>query len=61
MEGINYVTDDNNKKIAVQIDLTKHGELWEDVQDILVAESRRDEETVPWEQVKKDLQKSGKL
>ena len=61
MEGINYVTDDKNKKVAVQIDLIKHRELREDIQDILVAESRKDEETVPWEQVKKDLEKEGKL
>jgi hypothetical protein len=28
MEGINYVSDDKNEKVAVQIDLRKYGELW---------------------------------
>jgi Na+/phosphate symporter len=30
MVGINFVTDDKNKKIAVQIDLEKYGDLWEE-------------------------------
>ncbi|MEQ9290228.1 MAG: hypothetical protein RIG77_25070 [Cyclobacteriaceae bacterium] len=61
MKGINYVTDDKNRKVAVQIDLKEYGELWEDIQDILIAESRKDEQTVPWEQVKEELTKAGKL
>lgn len=61
MKGINYVTDDKNRKVAVQIDLKEYGELWEDIQDILIAESRKDEQTVPWEQVKEELKKAGKL
>lgn len=44
MEGIHYVTDGNNERVAVQIDLKKHADLWEDIQDILIAESRKDEE-----------------
>jgi hypothetical protein len=50
MTGINYVTDENGRKIAVQIDLKKHGALWEDFWDGLVAESRRKEKSVPYEQ-----------
>ena len=61
MKGIHYVTDDKNNKVAVQIDLKQYGELWEDIQDILIAESRKNEETVSWEKVKEDLQKAGKL
>ena len=41
MTGIRYVTDDKGRKVAVQIDLTKHRELWEDIQDVLVSCSRR--------------------
>ena len=29
MKGIHYVTDDQNRKIAVQIDLRKYGEQWQ--------------------------------
>ena len=29
------------RKVAVQIDLRKHRELWEDIADVLVSRSRR--------------------
>lgn len=61
MKGITYLTDDKNKKIAVQIDLRKYGELWEDFYDYLIAVSRKKEKKIPWEQVKKELIKEGKL
>jgi hypothetical protein len=50
MTGINYVTDEKGRKIAVQIDLKKHGALWENFWDGLVAESRRKEKSLPYEQ-----------
>ena len=40
MTGIQFDTDDNGQKIAVQIDLRKHKVLWEDLQDIIVSNSR---------------------
>jgi hypothetical protein len=61
MEGINYLTDDNNEKIAVQIDLRKHRELWEDFYDSLISELRKDEEKIPLEQVIRELKAKGKL
>ncbi|MBN1187179.1 MAG: hypothetical protein JXB49_33180 [Bacteroidales bacterium] len=61
MKGIHYLTDDNNERIAVQIDLVKYGNLWEDFYDCLIAEQRKDEETIPWENVKKALKDNGKL
>jgi hypothetical protein len=61
MEGINYVTDDKNEKVAVQIDLRKYGELWEDFYDSLVAELRKGEEKIPLEDVIRDLKAKGKL
>jgi hypothetical protein len=61
MEGINYVTDDKNEKVAVQIDLRKYGELWEDFYDSLIADVRKNEEKVPLEDVIKDLKAKGKL
>jgi hypothetical protein len=33
MEGIQFVTDDKGKKVAVQIDLERYGELWEDIHE----------------------------
>jgi hypothetical protein len=61
MSGIQFVTDEKGRKVAVQIDLKKHGELWEDIQDVLVSRSRRHEKRIPLAKVKEGLIKSGKL
>ena len=53
MEGILYVTDDNNKKKFVQIDLEKYGEMWAEFYDVLIAESRKNDERIPLEEVKR--------
>ena len=50
MIGIQFVTDERGCKVAVQIDLRKHGAIWEDFWDGLVSESRRKEKSVPYEQ-----------
>jgi hypothetical protein len=61
MTGIQYVTDEKGRKVAVQIDLKKHRELWEDIEDVLVSRSRRHETRIPLDKVKAGLIKSGKL
>ncbi len=61
MQGIQFVTDAKGRPVAVQIDLKKYGTLWEDFWDGLVSESRRNEKRIPWEQVKADLVKRGRL
>jgi hypothetical protein len=61
MTGIRYVTDEAGRKVAVQIDLKKHRELWEDIEDVLVSRSRRNERRIPLEKVKAGLIRSGKL
>ena len=53
MEGIRFVTDEKGKKVAVQIDLDRYGELWEDIHDQLVASSREHEKSVPFEKVRR--------
>jgi len=55
MRGIQFVIDDTGKKTAVVLDLEEWGELWEDIYDILVSESRRGEPTVPWEELKAEM------
>jgi hypothetical protein len=47
--------------VAVQIDLTKHRELWEDLQDVLVSQSRQHEKRISLDKVKAGLIRSGKL
>ena len=61
MTGIQFVTDDKGRKVAVQIDLKKHRALWEDIEDVLVSQSRRHEKRTPLAKVKSNLIKSGKL
>jgi transcriptional regulator of NAD metabolism len=62
MEGILYLTDDQNKKRFVQIDIDKYGgEYLQDLIDGLVAESRKGEESVPLEEVMEGLKKAGKI
>lgn len=50
MQGISYITDKNNKKKAVVIDYNlfkNHSEELEDVLDVMIAESRQDENSIP--------------
>lgn len=60
MTGIQFITDEKGRKAAAILDLKKHRELWEDIEDVLVSRSRR-EKRVPLEEVKAELIKSGKL
>jgi hypothetical protein len=45
--GIHFVVDGKGRKVAVLIDLKKHGAIWEDFWDGLITESRRKEKSVP--------------
>ncbi|HWY11645.1 MAG TPA: hypothetical protein VN026_09990 [Bacteroidia bacterium] len=60
MKGISYITDEKNKKKAVVIDLKTIEHNDEDVHefiDVLVAESRKYDEKISWEDAKKILRK----
>ena len=61
MTGIQFLTDEIGRKTAAVIDLRKHQALWEDIQDILVSQSRKHEKSIPLDKVKVDLIKRGKL
>jgi hypothetical protein len=61
MTGIQYVTDQKGERVAVQLDLRLHADLWEEIEDVLVSESRRDEESIPLEQIEAKLVQRGKL
>jgi hypothetical protein len=64
MKGVTYVTDDKNRKVAVQIELKlleKYDEEIEDLIDGIIAESRKNEERVPLDKVIKGLKRKGKL
>ncbi len=61
MTGIQFVTNENGKKIAVQIDLKRFGEIWIDFYDNLIAQKRAKEPREPLESVKALLKKQHKL
>ena len=64
MKGITLIKDETHNKRFVQIDvdtLQKFEERVEDLLDAIIAESRKDEEIVSWDAVKKELKKKGKL
>lgn len=61
MEGIQFVTNDKGERVAVQIDLRKYGDLWEDVYDSLTARKRAKEPRETLASVKAHLIKQRKL
>lgn len=61
MEGIQFVTNDKGQKVAVLIDLEKHGELWEDFYDRLIVRLRQDEPRETLDSVRLRLREQGKL
>jgi hypothetical protein len=59
MNGIQFVTDEKGRKMAVQINLKKHGARLQDFWDGLISESRRNEKGIPLKKIKADLVKRG--
>jgi hypothetical protein len=58
--GIQFLTDEKGQKTAAVIDLKTHKALWEDISDVLVPRSRRQERGVPLAKVKADSIACGK-
>jgi len=56
MRGVQFVMDDAGNRTAVLIDLKEWGNLWEDIYDVLVSESRKDEPTVSWNELKSEME-----
>jgi hypothetical protein len=56
MHGISYLIDDTGKKKAVMIDLGDWGKLWEDFQDIIISEARKNEPTISLETLRAELE-----
>ncbi len=64
MKGVNYITDQKDRKKAVVIDLKVIEENEESIHeliDVLSAESRKNDKLIDWETAKKQLKKLGKL
>ena len=60
MRGIKFVSDDKGQKVAVLIDLQKHGKLWEDFYDSLIALQREKEPRETLDSVRQRLVKQGR-
>lgn len=56
-----YITDIEGQKISVILPMEENIELMEDVKDLAAVAELRDEPTIPWEQVKKELTDNGLL
>lgn len=50
VKGVQFVTDTEGHKVAVQLDLKEWGELWEDIYDNLLADERTGEPSIPLEE-----------
>lgn len=55
MKGLQYIVDENGKKKAVLLDLDIYADKWEDIYDILVSYSRRNEKRIKWAVLKNSL------
>ena len=55
MKGVTYLTNENNVKVAVQIDLKKNQELWEESCDFIEAKKRLLEPKKEWSKIKDSL------
>jgi hypothetical protein len=56
-----YITDESGKKTAVILPIEEFEELLEDLQDLAVLAERRDEPTIPHEEVIAKLKRDGYL
>ena len=64
MEAVTLLNDKVSNHRLMQIDLdmlATDEQLLEDVYDLIAIEVRKNEETIPWEQVKDNLKQQGKL
>ena len=55
MKGVQFLVDDDGERKAVVIDLSLHGELWEDFFDAALARERRDEPRESLEDVRRKV------
>ncbi len=61
IEGVSYLTDENGRRLAAQLDLETYGEQLEDFFDELAVQDAQEDESVPLEKAREYLVKQGKL
>lgn len=50
-----FLTDEKGKVISAVVPIKEYEAMLEDLEDLAAVVERRNDETVPWEQVKKEL------
>ena len=55
MQGVQFLVDGEGERKAVVIDLSVHGELWEDFYDLALAKARQDEPRESLEEVRRQI------
>ena len=55
MTGIRYITDENGQKTDLIISLKEHSELIEDLLDIILAEERKNEDAISFDDFMAEL------
>ena len=50
-----FLTDEKGKVISAVVPIKKYEAMLEDLEDLAAVVERRNDETIPWEQVKKEL------
>ncbi len=56
-----YVVDKKGQKTAVILPIKEYERLMEDLSDLAAIAARKNEPTIPWDEVKKKLKKDGLL
>jgi hypothetical protein len=59
--NVQFVTDADGKKVAVILPLEDYEEMLEDLHLGRVARESKDDERIPWQQVREELKAEGKL
>ena len=55
MQGVQFLVDEEGERKAVVIDLSVHGELWEDFYDVALARARKDEPRESLDEVRRKV------
>jgi hypothetical protein len=61
MKGVQFVFDEKGQRTGVFIDLKRCRDFWDDLFDSALARERRDEPRESLDEVKRRLQRKGKL
>ena len=60
-QTLQYITDDRGERTAVVLPISDYEKLLEDLDDLAVVAERRDEPTVPHDELLSELKRDGHL